>query len=62
MMMWLWHIPPPLYHRVDSATTGVSSEWYWLSHSDGPPPSPPFWKLFKVRVALVLLDTEGEHL
>ncbi|XP_047979024.1 putative ripening-related protein 1 [Salvia hispanica] len=48
MTMFLRHLDPPEYHPVESATTGVSSEWYLLSHSDGPPPSPPFWKLLMV--------------
>nr|POE92795.1 u2 small nuclear ribonucleoprotein b'' [Quercus suber] len=45
-----------------SATTGMLSEWYRLSHSDGPPPSPPFLKLLMVSLAFVWLDTIGEHL
>jgi hypothetical protein len=51
-----------LNHPVESATTGVSSEWYLLSHSDGAPPSPPFSKLLMVSVAFVRLDTGGKHL
>ncbi|GJV21207.1 hypothetical protein Tco_1370227 [Tanacetum coccineum] len=57
IVIYLWHLSPPLYHPVDSAKTGVSSEWYWLSHSDGPPPSPTFRKLLIVSVALVPLVT-----
>ncbi|KAL0429320.1 UNVERIFIED_CONTAM: hypothetical protein Sradi_0558000 [Sesamum radiatum] len=53
-VMLLRHLDPPLYYPVDSATTGVSSEWYFLSHSDGPPPSPPFSKLLRVRTAFVV--------
>ncbi|KAJ9681514.1 hypothetical protein PVL29_020402 [Vitis rotundifolia] len=42
IVMLFKHLLPLLYHPLDSATTGVSSEWYWLSHSDGAPPSSSF--------------------
>nr|CAD1831810.1 unnamed protein product [Ananas comosus var. bracteatus] len=35
--------------------------WYLLSHSDGPPPSPPLAKLFSVMVAGVRAVTGGEQ-
>ncbi|KAJ9680338.1 hypothetical protein PVL29_019606 [Vitis rotundifolia] len=53
IVMLFKHLLPLLYHPVDSATTGVSSEWYWLSHSDGAPPSSLFSKPLRVRYALV---------
>lgn len=37
-------------HPVESATTGLSFEWYWFSQSDG---SPPFSKLLSVKVGFV---------
>uniref|UniRef100_A0A7C8ZCQ3 Uncharacterized protein n=1 Tax=Opuntia streptacantha TaxID=393608 RepID=A0A7C8ZCQ3_OPUST len=45
----------------ERATTGVSSEWYWSSHSEGPPPSPPSAKLLRVSTAAVWAVTGGEH-
>ncbi|KAJ9681518.1 hypothetical protein PVL29_020406 [Vitis rotundifolia] len=62
MVMLFKHLLPLLYHPVDSATTGMSLEWYWLSHSDGAPPSSPLSKPLRVRNPLVWLDTCGEHL
>jgi hypothetical protein len=35
------HLEPPLYHPVDNATTLSVLLWYWPSHSEAPPPSPP---------------------
>ena len=62
IVMLFRHPLPLLYHPVDSATTGVSSKWNWLSHSDGAAPSSLFSKPLRVRNALVWLETGGEHL
>lgn len=59
-IIWL-HRLPPLYHPVERATIGFALEWYLPSHSDGPPPSPPWLKSLFVRVAGVGDVMGGEH-
>uniref|UniRef100_A0A452YL01 Uncharacterized protein n=1 Tax=Aegilops tauschii subsp. strangulata TaxID=200361 RepID=A0A452YL01_AEGTS len=48
MLIILPHRRPPAYHLVDSATIMSLSLWYLPSHSDGAPPSSPFWNPFTV--------------
>lgn len=50
---------PRLYQRVDNATMRSELLWYFPSHSDGPPPSPPFSKLLLVKVAFLTADGKG---
>ena len=56
------HRDPWLYHPVDKATTLSELSWYFSSHSDGPPPSPPLLKSLSVRRACVEDVSGGEHL
>ncbi|KAL6130910.1 hypothetical protein ACLB2K_069288 [Fragaria x ananassa] len=60
ILMFLRHLDPPLYHPVDNATTGVLSSWYWPSHSDGPPPSPPASKLLRVSIEAETCNPSGK--
>ncbi|XBJ16703.1 hypothetical protein VPH35_008275 [Triticum aestivum] len=48
MLIILPHRRPPAYHLVDSATIMSLSLWNLPSHSDGAPPSSPFWNPFTV--------------
>lgn len=52
---------PTVVPPVERPTIRFLLEWYFPSHSDGPPPSPPWLKLLFVSLAGVEDVMAGEH-